>query len=296
MSARTKTAAPRHVQEKRGPSPWKRFSRRLTFLIFLAALIFLFIRGWIQLDIPEGQAALIYTKSGRYDDRLVENGGLVWRWEAIIPTFLNIHLIPLRAHDARVTLEGDLPSGQIYLDHAETKGDFSYRMELFLSYRLRPDYIAGLIRDNQVDPDKLDDLYERTDSRILGWCAAHALEMHNSDQSSPAGKAVDMPALEREFPEAEFFAVQPDYLRLPDFALYLELREHYFLYLEQRNQALSEAAVQIAGLEQDTQYRLGVLEEYGKLITQYPLLLDFFRIDGENLIRRYTGSELLPSP
>lgn len=287
------------VQEKKESSGkgWKRFKRRLSFLIFLVAAGTVFVRGYIPLNIPEGYTALIYTKWNQYDDELVDSSKkFIWRWERVIPTFLTLHLIPLDVHDTEISMSGELPSGDILLEHADLKGDFSYNLNLFVSYRIKADFIAELVKTQQLNLDELDDYYLQQDNRILQWYMNQSLKEQSNHGNSLFEPLLSINDLKKEFPQLEVFQINPTFQKIPDITLYKELRQQYFDFLNYKNQALSEAAVEIADLEQDTSFRLSILEQYGKLISEYPLLLDFFSIDSENKLQRYQGSDLLPVP
>nr|MDA3852032.1 hypothetical protein [Spirochaetaceae bacterium] len=100
--------------------------------------------------------------------------------------------------------------------------------------------------------------------------------------------------LNEKIPELEIISLEPISKDIPDFQLYQEIRNQFFNYLETINIARTEEASQRAGEEWVNKEKLQVLEDYGKLITEYPLLLDFFAIDQDNGLDRRTSRDLLP--
>jgi len=297
MAQKTQIEAPK--SKKKSPTPhkkrdsrkaWKKFNRRVSLLIFLAAAGTAFYLGFIQLKIPEGYGVILHSKiqldkdKDGYDDKIYRSGGFLWRWQGIIPTNLTIHKVPLTFHQAHVVSEGELPSGDIYLDHAGISGDFSYRIEVFVQYRLKEDYMLQQIRQGLMDAEEIGNYYEQSDQEIISYILNRISTLDITEESN---KGTELPLdwdsldqdLIKEYPHLEFKQTRLISQKIPDILLYQQLRSQFISYLEEKNKAFTEVSVATQERELLTEERMQIMERYGELITQYPLLLDFFAMD-----------------
>ncbi len=281
----------------------RRFSRWLTFLIFLGAVGFGAWYGWVQWDIPEGYGGLIHTKftwrdgkrAGGFDRELTVNDGLHWRWEKLIPTNLTMHLYPLAIRSVTLSTSGTLPSGDLYLNFLEEKGDsrFDWNLSVYLSYRLRTEMVPSLAGKEGILPENLEDYLAKEEdlikNELYAYLADYSPETNIADKMESARGEIN-----RLHPYLEVTSLAPDRISLPDYALYEKARTLYFSYLDERNRSLGEMISRVAPKTAVNEEKMKVLEEYGKVLTEYPVLIDFFALDGDNKFGRYTPSDLMP--
>ena len=88
--------------------------------------------------------------------------------------------------------------------------------------------------------------------------------------------------------ESEIISVGIRRVSVPDMALYAQARELYFQLMEAREQAIAAAEAEAIAKADEAESRLRILENYGRILTEYPVLIDFFSLEGN------PGAPLLP--
>ncbi|MBN2628233.1 MAG: hypothetical protein JXA95_16335 [Spirochaetales bacterium] len=281
----------------------RRFNRWLTFLIFLGAAGFAAYTGWVQYDIPEGYGGLIHTKftfregkrTGGFDPELTVHDGLHWRWEKLIPTNLTMHLYPLEIRTATLSSSGTLPSGDLYMNYLDesTPISFDWNIKVSLTYRLREDAVPRLAGEKGILPRDLEDFLIGEEEQIKNEIYP-ALADYTPDKDPASALESLREDLNRRHPYLEITTLAPVNLILPDVEFYEKARDLYFAYLDERNRALEEMISRVAPRTTVNEEKMKVLEEYGKVLTEYPVLIDFFALDGNNDFGRYTPADLMP--
>ena len=265
----------------------------LSLLIILGAAGAVFWFGWVQFRIGEGQVGVIYTKSHGYEDRPLVNGEFEWRWQALLPTNMTIHIFDLETRSIIMNREGTLPSGDLYAAMAGDGVDFDWDVEIRLSYRVRPDALPSLVAEGAV-ASGIESLYTGYESRIEGELSRILSETGFSDpEKTPEQLIVGIEselerrgsALDDRF---EILDVALMDWVLPDMELYAESRRLYLEYMGLRQAVLTEVEDNAVRREDVQGARLDLLERYGRILSDYPVLLDLFALEGS------PGASLLP--
>jgi len=122
----------------------------LSILIILGAAGTAFWFGWIQIQLGEGEYGVIYTKNGGYDSEPVKNGEFVWRWEGLIPTFMELHIFSLETRSVELSGSGSLPSGDFYAAILGDSVDFDWSIDSRLTYRMSPEALPVLLQEGRL--------------------------------------------------------------------------------------------------------------------------------------------------
>jgi hypothetical protein len=156
--------------KKEGKSTFRKFKNWLSFIIILVFSAFVFYIGWIQIKIPEGNYALVYTKTGGYDSRLIAPGQFVWRWENLFPENMTIHFIELKTSSGDYHMEGFLPSGELYGEYIRTPDAFHYILDLEYRFSINQDEFVSLIESESYSTQLLEERnqqYRRDTNHII---------------------------------------------------------------------------------------------------------------------------------
>lgn len=290
-------------KDKRKKNGLRTFSRWLTFLIFLAFAGFVAWTGWIQTEIPPETGALVYTKltyregafTGGYDPVLTIDDGFNWRWERLIPTNMTLYLYPLDLRSLTVGSRGTLPSGDVYMAFMEETGKFNFSWELSfdLTYRLKKEMIPSLAQEKGVRPEDLETFLEEEHNRMERELYGHVEGLSPSLADKDATDRI-LAALNRAHPFLEITSLSPQVISLPDLELYNKARDLYFAYLETRNEALKTLVAREAPKQAVNEEKMKILEDYGRVLTEYPVLIDFFALDSNNDFGRILAPDLMP--
>jgi hypothetical protein len=281
----------------------KRLVALFVVLVILAAVVFYF--GWIQIKLDEDSYAVIFTKTGGWEEEVVSPGTFTWRWQRLVPTNLTLHIFPIVPHSASASLRGSLPSAAAYGALLETTNPFSYLISVDVVYRLNPDALPRLARDDGIRSDTMDAYYRRIDNGMEQVITEATLRLFAQPTGlTPPASAVAAIAenlsttLRRQYPDLEILSVSPTRLELPDTDLYLETKQRYLSVLDARTGAMQAAAEEMATDQIGTDLELGRLERYGEILERYPILLEYFRLaqDLEFDSAEFESFILPPSP
>lgn len=257
----------------------------LFLLIILVGTGFGF--GYVPLRLEPGSRAVMFSKTSGWHDQSFEAGQFAWAWELLIPT--NATLYPFHGDSRRVQISSEslLPSADLYSRFLEGEPSFEDRIDMQLSYRVSADGLAQLAPTG-LRPEGLEEWYADTDSRIEGL----VLRILRQVIEDPAASSVSLIAtavaesvtdqLQQRIPEIQLLSVLVRELSLSDIELYREGRDTYMAVQDARREALISAAQDLAQSQATSDQRIGNLERYGQLLTDYPVLLDYLKIAAEN--------------
>jgi len=132
----------------------------LLVLIVIGGVVFYF--GWIQLLIPPGSCAVIHTKTGGYEKKIIPAGTFAWRAERLIPANMSLFIFPIQPVDAdSTTLTGTMPSGPVYGSSLAGSPDFSYKIRIRITFSLNPEVLPDLVSGEGLRPEGLDGWYQK---------------------------------------------------------------------------------------------------------------------------------------
>jgi len=270
---------------KRKKNYFRRFRNFMTFLILVAFGGFVFYRGWVQFSIPENHYALVFTKTGGYDNRLLEPGRFVWRWENLFPTNMTLHFFELPWEDRQIDLDGALPSGREYGTAIGSPEAFDYSVSAALRYRMDPDYLPSMLTGDGFRSSMISDWYEDVPGEfrklLLEELGGISGDAGPDDLPGLEDRAVRM--LEGRIPGLEVGGIRILSGRVPDRMLYEEARRFFLA----RTAAIQEHELSLekrtAEAQSSHSRKMLLLEDYGKVLTEYPVLLDYFSLDREKL-------------
>lgn len=277
---------------------------RGVFFLILFLIILLggagFYFGWIQIQLDENSYAVIFTKMHGYDEEVVRPGTFLWRWDRLVPTNMTVHTFTVTPQRKNVSLSGSLPSSDIYASYLEGSPDFSYNLSFRVSFSIRPESLPELLREHHVTPDTLGSWYQDVFSRCLMEGTAMLEEkVEAAASSSPAGYLSTslgsglMERLSGLYPQLEFHSILPETIELPDFDLYRQGKSMYLSLMSEKEAAEAESIRRSSEFFVTESVRLDMLEKYGKLLTEYPILLDYMKLGGVTDIRDIEVKEVL---
>jgi len=251
----------------------------LLILIIAGAAVFLF--GWMQLRLDEGEYAVVYRKSHGYETELVRSEDFEWRWEALFPTYLTLHKFNLKPQSVDIKQNGVLPSGRIYNEIVDDSIDFSWEIEAGINYRVNPDSLLSLVESGF---DDLDSFYSDYETKLNSAVPniINQVMINNPNEEIAIDQDWFSESMKGSVIDARVDIVEASLIRwrYPDMALYAEARRLAIETMRERQAVVSEVENIAAGLESAQEVRLKLLRGYGEVLDQYPLLIDFFALEG----------------
>jgi hypothetical protein len=262
----------------------------LIILILAAGAVFYF--GLVSFQLEEGEYAVLFTKTHGYEPEPLESGAFTWRWQALLPTNMTLHTFSLETRTVPIRRSGNLMSAELYGSLIPEEPDFSWNIDLDIVYRLLPEALPELVADGLL-ADGLEDWYTRFESRIVAETDEIMQQIVSVDDPEDLMNPVALGEHVREIlaesrEESEIISVGIRRVSIPDMALYAQARVLYFQLMEAREQAIAVAETEAIAKADEAESRLRVLENYGRILTEYPVLIDFFSLEGN------PGAPLLP--
>ena len=265
--------------------------KKFIFILFLLIAIggTVFFIGWTHLTVPPGSFGVMISKSHGMEERVIHDGDFSWLWYKLIPTNTEIRVFNIRPHRKNIHSSGSLISGQTYSTLAGLDADFTWEISGELSFSIRPEILPGLVRSHYlVNDDDLrnyeSDLATRIETMLLGRVKTLA-DSGNQRAIESLLLTGSLPELETEiqraFSQIENLHITFRVLRLPDFSLYQSVMALYNEYLQSQSVFLNEELLREAQTRINTRIRLDLLSQYGRIMTEYPILLDFLAMDLE---------------
>lgn len=264
----------------------RKFVISLVILILAGGTAFYF--GWVQMQLPPNTYAVVFTKTGGWDDAVLEPGEFNWRWERLLPTNFTLHVFSAAPHSTDLRSSGRLPSAEAYSAYLEDAPDFRYEIEASVSYRVRAEELPRLAREEDLHPAGLEEYYARYDARIADRARAVLTRLYAQAAGAEAG-TIALSSLEDEitdrlaedFPDLEIVSAVPVAVTVPDFGLYEAARSLYFETIDARRAAISEQTFAAEERRITEESRIETLRRYGEILTEYPVLLDYFSLSAE---------------
>ena len=276
----------------------KRALVTLIILLVLGGVVFYF--GWVQILLPSDACAVIFTKTGGFDERGTMPGAFSWRLERLLPGNLTVYRYSLAPHRSRVEILRTLPSAELYSAILPEKPDFSIRAVADLEFSLRPESLPALLRDRHLYPENLPEYY-RGEADALGAALVELATGQAPADAVDLASGPDADALAAElagrFPHLLIQRLELRELERPDAGLYELARDSYRSLVAARDRAREAAESALAGerarealARERESSSLQSLAAYGELLNKYPVLLKAM------YVRNLSGKELATVP
>jgi hypothetical protein len=260
----------------------KRTITILVILVLLGAAVFGV--GYLQIRLKDGHTAVLHSKTSGWDQEPIEPGRFSWRWELLIPNNATLHQFPMATRSINARGTSLLPSADLYATMLENSPSFRQNIRLRIRYRVSADALVRLAPTG-LSPDSFEEWYEDTDTEIASEAlllTGRAVEefLDTDVVAIPVSHVADFvrDGLETRFGDLEILAVVVETLEVPDPELYRLARTTFQTVHAAREAALIEAATATAANQAAGDQQVAILQRYGELFTDYPILLDYLEI------------------
>jgi hypothetical protein len=279
----------------------KKFVISLVLLLIVAVTVFFF--GWIQFRIGPDEYLVIFTKTNGWEQKALVPGEFHWRWQALLPTNMKIYRISSKVRTIDLSIDAQLPSGDLYASIIDRPGVFNYSLKAQLDYRIMPEHLPSLIETGILNVEDPDQYFSVAEEELSLRISRTADNLANQIQES--GGVEILRIIEKQIidtiDQIEGIEVQNFLIKnlvVPDFRLYEAARNSYLDILNARTAGQAIATRENALQENRLRDKISYLSEYGKVLENYPTLLDYFSMQSttgtdplniENLLSDLTG-------
>ena len=259
----------------------------ISIIVLLGVAGTIFVAGWIQILLPPATYAVLFSKTGAYDSRVIAPGTFAWRWERVIPGNVTLYFFAVQPTTVATPIRGQLASADTVASVLPGNADFGYQATVTVAFAVRPEALPQLVAMEGLLPESLPG-WTQARGKAIAHAAFELVQRGDLAGALPNLAAVEAQvaaALAEHFPAVEIRAVRFADLRLPDLELYQRARRAYLALLEARHEARRAAALNLAtererGVAAAEQRReaLQVLREYGQVLEEFPILIQFLAL------------------
>ena len=263
----------------------KKFIFWLIFLIIIAGVVGYF--GWIR--VPENNVALGFSTITGYDTAFMESGKLNWRWQKLIPKCYVLKMYQLETQSAEISVAQALPSGDLYASEMTGKPDFSFAVKYAVTYKIKEDSLYGMATSGVLGDGGLHAFYADVKEKIQN---AAASLLGEEMTKAMAGSTFSQKALEdgvkarigEQMGDVEIISFDTVEAKFPDIELYKAAKAKYLENQEKKQEIAAQQEKQTTDFNTKIDQRIELLKKYGELLTQYPILIEYFKSKNESLL------------
>lgn len=256
----------------------------ITLLILLLAAGAVFYIGWMQLQINTNEIVILHTKTGGWDSEPLSSDAFTWRWENLIPTNVTIYRIPIDARRLPVSLAGSINSASAVIQKLDPKLNFNYQLTAVVRYQIDSNNALTMTKNGiTIDEQWYLDLEESIISSI------QSALLLAEPQTPKAFNDLITNIIANDFHEITVQEIRVSNFSIPDYSLYKDVKEVYIQSLQDEREIQKERALLDLQATAPLLDEITRLEEYGKLIEEYPKLLDFLKIDNQDSAQDLTA-------
>ncbi|MBN2652128.1 MAG: hypothetical protein JXR63_07075 [Spirochaetales bacterium] len=265
----------------------KRFLAFFNIILLLTVGFLIFFFGWIKPDVEPGDCVVIFSKTSGFESEIYEPGKFRWMWQGIIPKNIKYYKYKIVQREFHLEKQSQLPSGEIYSSILTSKPDFSYKVDIRIRYRLNKEMLVDLVREKNGDVAEIDKIYAEFE-QIIESSIPNFLQNKSSDteylQIISRGLSELAPMIEQHIAtlaNSQYFLIDsviPIAINFPDLELYLQAKETYLKVIKVTPEQAVENMQEYANyrIMKDTQ--IEGMAQLGKLLQEYPVLLDYLKI------------------
>ena len=263
----------------------KKFIFWLFFLIIIAGAVLYF--GWIR--VPENNVALGFSTITGYDTAFMESGKLNWRWQKLVPKCYTLKMYQLETESTEISVSQSLPSGDLYASEMAGNPDFSFAVKYAAAYKIKEDSLYDMATSGVLGDGGLDQFYASVKDQIQN---AAASLLGEEMAKAMAGNTFSQKALEEsvkariadQLADVEILSFETVEARFPDVELYKAAKAKYMENMAKKQEIAAQQEKETNDFNTKIDQRIELLKKYGELLTQYPILIEYFKTKNESLL------------
>ncbi len=256
----------------------------LSILIIISAVIFYF--GWIQLSLEKDTYGVVFTKTGGYSEKSIVSGDFAWSAAALIPKNLEIIEIPSAPRTIYLESITKLPSSSLYRNTLVGSAEFSYNLSFYISYQLNDNKVVEMVRDKGISAENIENWYEAIEKKITYIASREVQIFLNNDPVNQKSTYISsenqekiLNRIQTFFDEIYLQDLDIVSLTIPDLALYETSKKYYYDLTAIKNSSLQKEMLNTATQRAENEVQLELLERYGYLLNEFPLLIEYLKVD-----------------
>jgi hypothetical protein len=254
-------------------------------IVFIIAGCAVFFRGWTQAAVPHGSYAVLRSKTHGLYAKTIESGHFTWLWYRLIPANTAITVFNVKNQTVQIDAEGDLPQSDVYASFVGVNASFAWKVSGTASFSIDPESLPSLTEQFGIsDQSGLDAhnselcslLLQFIEQRLSYYCGQKDV-IEKIDSGGGYQKLDD--DIRAAFPCITKLSCQLTVKKLPGFEMYEAAKDLYDDYIGHQREVLNIEITENAAERIRSQFRMDELARYGDLLTKYPILLEYLKLN-----------------
>lgn len=270
----------------------------IKFLALLIVCLVIFALGVIFVPTvasKESHKAIVFNvKTNKFSDASTISK---FNFNRFNPFILRIYQIPINYNNIALNVNGELglPS---FITENNSKSSFAFHIKANIKFKLKDVLIINYLNNNQIIAKDVSLFYEEQEAKVSSLIKSFVEEevvfssdkLNNQTNFEIALKNY----LASKMLDFEIDSVIIEEMSIPNLLLYKELLETNLSKLKSEIMAKQSAEMESAKVYANMAERLKILEEYGKVLTAYPILVPFFMANNEKVFTAEEIKSLMP--
>ncbi|MGL4985678.1 MAG: hypothetical protein ACRC5H_00890 [Treponemataceae bacterium] len=253
------------------------------FLFFFCAAGAIFYFGYLQLHVPVNSYGVLISKTSGVLEKAIIRGEFLWRWEPLIPKNAQIRVFDHTPLKKSFDVEGELSYAKLYNAMLAQQNDFSYTFSFNTNISIKPQGLSTLIEKNTIANQEDLNAYLETMAEKL----RNAVESSFLESFSKKENFIFSEFLEdiKNQPEYAMIDIQDAVFiinKMPNRDIYFFAYDAYQEYNQKTKEAIDKMTKEQSDISVDDFFKLSRYEQWGKILTEYPILIDFFAVSRED--------------
>ncbi len=259
----------------------------LSIIILLVFGSAAFIWGWLEFFVPVDSVGVMVSKTGGVKPEIIQAGNFTWSWERLIPTNTKISVFSLEPKTYTTTIQGSLPSAEIYSAMLEGNPNFDYNFSVSIQLNARTETLAMDVYKMSIEnQEELDSYLEEKAQNIARSTMNTILDESMNDTDYVVTASYSDAELIRDaqdkYPNLSITSIHINNVTLPDLTMYTYAKNIYATYQEAAQEAINEA-FELQGYDAAQDYlEFERLAKLGELLKEYPHLIEYEAIQNGN--------------
>lgn len=269
-----------------------------SFLFFLLIVLIIFL-GWIRFDYPNSYRGIAYYKTSGYQKELITPLKWNWNWQHVLPTNSKIYIVDLNPIKNTFEKTGNLPSAEIYALLTDNIERFDYNFTFNYQYALNEKCLVELFSKNilqeSLNLTPINTSIEETISQMWKEKITNILTKEDllllESSINEWEKEVSL-KIKEEFTYIKDFSLNITTNKFPDIALYEKAKEIMDIFIQEKEEEQRKTEIQEVQNTYKEEQRIYWLEQYGKLLKEYPELAPLLSSENLKLFPFFSEEEI----
>ncbi|MGL4982549.1 MAG: hypothetical protein ACRC4W_06840 [Treponemataceae bacterium] len=262
--------------------------KAISFLFIIGCAGFAFYFGYLQLHVPINSYGVLVSKTSGVFEKPIIKGDFLWRWEPLIPTNAQIRLFNTSPQQFSFEVKGELPSSKLYTDilagqSLNEQSDFDYEIIFTADVSINPEQLPSLIEKNgMIDQNSMDSFLKTHAQHLSKTFEEEFVNSFLIDDNFVFDDFLDQLSLQSKYTSLNIADANIQIKKAPNKELYVFAKTLYESYTQRRKESIELITKEQSELSAEDFFKIARYEQWGKILTEYPILIDFLAVSRED--------------